>query len=150
MRFTQNCWLSLCGYWLLMEYIVNNRYAMSSAPQIYKFQHCMGGLVVMIPSYCTEGPEFNPSVGNTRIFKVDFNQQNISSLWRMYIWRVPCNQCTVPRQVKDPGYPWMNRVCASLIISSLCLPLAAGHISRLSFRSVAEMIQLRWKRTYGT
>ena len=43
------------------------------------------------------------------------------------------------KRVKGPGYPWMNRVCARLLVlSSLNLPLAAGHISWFSFGSVVS------------
>ena len=100
------------------------------------------GPVVMIPACCATGPDFNIRVGCPRIFKIDFHQQKLSRLsttckikWEVLLYSVFWAGAN--------KRPWTSlneqgmRKIPSLIISSVCLPLVANHVSWLNFRSVA-------------
>ena len=78
-----------------------------------------------------------PRVGSPRIFKIYFLQQKLSSLSIScdISKRMNSTHCSVQRQVKDPGHPWMNRVCARLPALSFCHYVCLCRISY--FRSIA-------------
>ena len=75
----------------------------------------------------------------TRALFIEYHPSWMSFEWDVKLV-VPCTQCLCWGRLKTPhlGTESTKLWTHSLIISSLRLPLAAGHISWLSFRSVAS------------
>ena len=96
-----------------------------------------------MPACYAEGPGFKPRVASPIIFKTGFHQQKLSNL------SIACG-IKLQGALYSAFFAEANKrswtsfnvqdICQtpSLIISSLYLPLAAGYISRLCFRSVAS------------
>ena len=95
-----------------------------------------------MPACYTEGPGFKPLLGSPIIFKIDFHQHKLSSLFIARNIRQEGALCSV-FCADASKRPWTSLnyygMCQtpSLITLSLRLPLAAGHISWLSLRSIA-------------